>query len=142
VVSKHIERRTVVSPRGRGQNVCDLGTSHFGAPDRIGLTRKAFATPCGETLTDNTLVDEIFRGSNGAMEDYSHAIEHSIEFQVVYLQHLFGPRINVVPILCVPFARSLYGGGFPEDHEDVRRIFGTLAISRRARAIAWSGCSA
>ena len=60
------------------------------------------------------------------MEDYCHAVEHSIEFQVVFLQHLFGPRIKIVPVLCGSYARSIYQGGMPEDDENVRRALGTL----------------
>ena len=71
-------------------------------------------------------------GDGGAMEDYCHAVEHSIEFQVVFLQHLFGPGIRVVPVLCGSYARSLYQGGLPEDDEGVRRISGRWASSPRA----------
>ena len=39
-----------------------LGTSHYGSPDRLGLTRKPFATPFGETLTDTDLVDWLAAG--------------------------------------------------------------------------------
>jgi AmmeMemoRadiSam system protein B len=106
-----------------------LGTSHYGEPERFGLTRKAYATPFGETSTDAKVVDALVSGGGpGArVEDYCHAIEHSIEFQVVFLQHLFGPRVRVVPILCGPFARSTWEGGWPEDDEAVRRFLGALA---------------
>ena len=81
-----------------------LGTSHYGEPDRIGLTRKPFVTPFGETIPDLETIDRLDREAGGAaaMEDYCHAVEHSIEFQVVFLQHLFGPRIRIVPVLCGP----------------------------------------
>jgi len=67
-----------------------LGTSHYGEPDRFGLTRKPFATPFGATRTDVALVDELAGAAGDAarVEDYCHAVEHSIEFQVVFLQHL------------------------------------------------------
>jgi MEMO1 family protein len=105
-----------------------LGTSHYGAPDRLGITRKPFVTPFGETVTDTGMVDRIAReaGNGALLEDYCHAVEHSIEFQVVFLQHLFGPRIRIVPILCGSFARSIYRGGLPEDDEAVRRTLGAL----------------
>jgi hypothetical protein len=105
-----------------------LGTSHYGHPERLGLTRKPFVTPYGETITDSSLVDELERklGPAGLMEDYCHAIEHSIEFQVVFLQHLFGPRTRILPVLCGSYLRSVYEGGPPEDDENVRRILGTL----------------
>ena len=73
------------------------------------------------------------------MEDYCHAIEHSIEFQVVFLQHLFGPRIRVVPILCGPYAHSVYHGGLPEDDEAVRRALGALGeiAAREGDRLLW-----
>ena len=106
-----------------------LGTSHYGAPERFGLTRKGFVTPFGEARTNTRLVDELAAAAPGAvrMEDYCHAVEHSIEFQVVFLQYLYGPDVNIVPILCGPFVKSLYEGGLPEDSEEVRRFFDALS---------------
>jgi hypothetical protein len=118
-----------------------LGTSHYGEPDRFGLTRKPFATPYGTTRTASDLVDRLSRAANGAvlMEDYCHAIEHSIEFQVVFLQHLFGPDVRVLPILCGSFAESIRHGGAPEDNEGVRRFFDALGDlnAREGKSLFW-----
>lgn len=105
-----------------------LGTSHYGIPEQFGLTRKPFVTPYGKTRPALHLVDELERKAPAAilMEDYCHAIEHSIEFQVVFLQHLFGPEISVLPILCGPYAESLYHGGKPEDNTGVHRFLDAL----------------
>ena len=66
------------------------------------------------------------------MEDYCHAIEHSIEFQVLFLQYLYGPNIRILPILCGSFLRSIYQGGKPEGNEHVQRFFDSLGnISAR-----------
>jgi MEMO1 family protein len=105
-----------------------LGTSHYGEPERFGLTRKPFATPLGESAVDLPLLETLAQGAGGAilMEDYCHAIEHSIEFQVLFLQHVYGPGIRILPILCGSFAHSIYQGGAPEDDEHVRRFLGVL----------------
>ena len=132
---------SALSPADADRTFVILGTSHYGHPDRLGLTRKPFRTPFGEAITDIRLVDELARtaGSAAAMEDYCHAIEHSIEFQVVFLQHLFGPRIRIVPILCGSYARSLFQGGLPEDDDGVRRIFGALGelAAREGQRLLW-----
>ncbi len=118
-----------------------LGTSHYGEPDRFGLTRKPFVTPLGETTTDTALVDELEAKAGGGvrMEDYCHAIEHSIEFQVVFLQHLFGPAMRIVPVLCGAYGMSLYRGGMPEDTEPVKRFLGALGeiAAREAERLFW-----
>jgi hypothetical protein len=105
-----------------------LGTSHYGAPDRFGLTRKNFATPYGQAQTETRLVDELVKGGERAvqLEDYCHAVEHSIEFQVVFLQHLYGAGVRIVPVLCGPFVKSIYEGGAPEQNEHVLRFFDSL----------------
>ena len=118
-----------------------LGTSHYGMPDRFGLTRKSYVTPFGEARTDGALIDELDNAAPDAigMEDYCHSVEHSIEFQVVFLQSVFGPDIRVAPILCGSFFRSIYEGGMPEDDENVRRFLGTLGeiASRRSSELCW-----
>jgi hypothetical protein len=118
---------SALSPEDADKTFVILGTSHYGQPDRLGLTRKPFVTPFGETLPDLDLVGRLEREAPGAIsEDYCHKVEHSIEFQVVFLQHLYGPRIKVVPILCGSYARSIYLGGAPEDDDQVRRALGVL----------------
>jgi MEMO1 family protein len=116
-----------------------LGTSHYGTPDRLGLTRKPFVTPYGETRTDLDLVERIASGSDAIMEDYCHSVEHSIEFQVVFLQHMFGPAIRVVPVLCGSYAHSHHHGGMPEDNDSVRRCLGTLGeiAAREGDRLLW-----
>jgi hypothetical protein len=118
-----------------------LGTSHYGEPERFGLTRKPFETPFGRAEIDTKAVDWLASRADGAvrMEDYCHAVEHSIEFQVVFLQHIFGPEIRIVPILCGPYARSLYFGGRPEEHEGVRAFLDALGefADRESRRLLW-----
>src|SRR5580692_501762 len=77
-----------LSPQLRDRTFVILGTSHYGAPDRFGLTRKSYVTPFGEARTDTGLVDELERAAGSAigLEDYCHSVEHSIEFQVIFLQ--------------------------------------------------------
>ncbi len=118
-----------------------LGTSHYGAPDRFGLTRKQFVTPLGETQTDVALISELAASADGAvrMEDYCHCVEHSIEFQVIFLQHLYGPDVRIVPILCGPFVKSIFEGGLPEDNERIARFFDTLGniAARESDRLFW-----
>jgi AmmeMemoRadiSam system protein B len=103
-----------------------LGTSHYGAPNKFGLTRKPFKTPYGKTRIDGKLVNELAACPAAVMEDYAHAIEHSIEFQVLFLQALYGPDVRVLPILCGSYGHSIHNGGVPEDDEGVRGFLGTL----------------
>ncbi len=118
-----------------------LGTSHYGAPDRFGLTRKQFITPFGEAQTATDLVDELENAAPDAirMEDYCHSVEHSIEFQIVFLQHLYGPGVRILPILCGPFVKSVYEGCAPEDNENVARFFNALGniAAREGQRLFW-----
>jgi AmmeMemoRadiSam system protein B len=116
-----------LGPESRDRTFVILGTSHYGAPERFGLTRKPFRTPLGETAIDHEIVSKLAAAAGPeSVEDYCHAVEHSIEFQVVFLQHLYGAGVRIVPILCGPFARATQGGGRPEDDEGVRRVLDTL----------------
>jgi AmmeMemoRadiSam system protein B len=103
-----------------------LGTSHYGQPDRFGLTRKPFETPLGRTKIDHALVAELAAQPAALMEDYCYAVEHSIEFQVLFLQAIYGPDVRVLPVLCGSFGRSIHADGVPEDDEDVKHFFRAL----------------
>jgi len=109
-----------------------LATSHYGEPDRFGLTRKKFRTPLGECETDTRLVNWLAErgGSAVEMEDFCHSFEHTVELQVVFLQHVLGPDVRILPILCGSYAGTFYRGGMPEDNHGVKRFIETLGELR------------
>ncbi len=128
-------------PEHAGKTFVILGTSHYGAGEKWGLTRKAYNTPLGPIETDQSFVEKLAKRAGDAieMEDYCHASEHSIEFQTVYLQHVLGKhlpeseRLKAAPILCGGLSQSLYGGGRPEDNDQVRRFFEALGETAQER---------
>jgi AmmeMemoRadiSam system protein B len=109
-----------------------LGTSHYGECNKFGLTHKPYITPLGTPRVDSGIVSELASARCAKMDDYCHAVEHSIEFQVLFLQWLYGANVKVVPVLCGSFAPSIDAGGVPEDDADVREFFDRLGeISER-----------
>jgi hypothetical protein len=124
-----------LGPEHEGRTFVVLGTSHYGAGDRFGLTRKPYRTPFGPTQAVPEWVDELAGQSGSAVadEDYCHAVEHSIEFQVMFLQQLYGPDVRVLPILCGPFLEGL-AGGLPEHHDGVARFLEALGVLARREA--------
>ena len=109
-----------------------LATSHYGEPERFGLTRKNFLTPMGESTTDRRLVDWLEqRGGPGvSMEDYCHSFEHTVELQVIFLQHMLGAGVKILPILVGSYAQSLYRSGDPEDDDKVKAFLDALGELR------------
>jgi AmmeMemoRadiSam system protein B len=114
--------------QAREKTIVLLGTSHYGQPERFGLTRKAFATPLGALQPDTDLINRLAAQAKGAvvMEDYCHAVEHSLEFQCVFLQQMLGNQFKILPILCGPFLKALQMGEPPERDDLVHRFFETL----------------
>ena len=117
-----------LSPAIADRTIVILGTSHYGEPDRFGLTGKPFVTPLGRAEVDVEAVDNLrARGGDAVLlDDYCHAVEHSIEFQVVFLQHVLGRSVQILPILCGAFLQSLREGVAPEIHPGVARFFDAL----------------
>ena len=122
----------VLKPEHRDRTFVILATSHYGQPETFGLTRKSFRTPLGEATTDQKLVNELqARGGKAvAMEDFCHSFEHTVELQVIFLQHVMGPDVRILPVLCGSFAHSIYQGGRPEDDDRVRAFFDALGELR------------
>ena len=122
----------MLRPEHRDRTFVILATSHYGEPEKFGLTRKKFRTPLGESETDTRLVNWLAErgGSAVDMEDYCHSFEHTVELQMIFLQHLMGANVKVLPILCGSYARSIYQGGKPEDDDGVRRFLDALGELR------------
>ena len=81
-----------------------LGTGHGGVEGLFTATTQDFETPLGRVTTNREFLSELSStlGRDPASEEILHATEHVIEFQVIFLQYLFGGRhpFTIVPILC------------------------------------------
>lgn len=80
-----------------------LGVGHQLQDALFSLTDKDFETPLGTVRSDQTQV-ALLRDAGRhsiASDDFIHRSEHSIEFQVIFLQHLLKDRpFTIIPILC------------------------------------------
>jgi len=89
--------------RERPHRCVILGTNHFGQSSSLVATTKTFETPLGETEVDVPFLEAVERrcGHDLRTGEMDHGREHSVEIQVMCLQHLFGAReIRIVPFLC------------------------------------------
>lgn len=79
-----------------------LGTGHALHQSYFSLTEKDFETPFGVVKTDKAFVRKLKEadGTVVAPHDFDHRNEHSIEFQLIFLQYLFGSNFTLVPVLC------------------------------------------
>lgn len=113
-----------------------LGVAHQYCRNRFALTRKDFETPLGLAPTDRAYVDRIaaLAGTDVFEDELSHRTEHSIEFQVVFLQYILGGRrdFSIVPVLVGSFHDLMGAGVDPIDSEDVRRFVEALRSAESA----------
>jgi len=116
-----------------------FGTAHAGCDGLFGLTRKGYDTPLGAIPCDTELVDEVVQRCSGDewfAGELAHRKEHSIEFQAVWLRHLFpdAQDLRIVPVLCGSFQHWVDGGGVPTDDPRVASFIGALSDALAARA--------
>jgi len=96
-----------------------LGTNHFGTSASVTATGKAFETPLGVTNVDLPFLESLEQrcGHDLRRHEFDHRREHSVELQVLCLQHVFGPEaFKIVPFLCPDpcgptGTKPFYGGG-------------------------------
>jgi hypothetical protein len=105
-----------------------IGTGHSLDNAYFGLTEKDFETPLGLAKTDRTAVRTLKKAGGKAVSPYdiSHCREHSLEFQLIFLQRLFGSSFTIVPILCGSFGRDLARVSGPSEIPDVARFLDAL----------------
>jgi AmmeMemoRadiSam system protein B len=81
-----------------------LGTGHAGVQNMFTAGTLDFQTPLGTAKVDSRIISLLSKelGKDAAEEEILHETEHVIEFQVVFLQHLFRDRhdFTIVPVLC------------------------------------------
>jgi hypothetical protein len=78
-----------------------LGTAHAGPSTLLVPTKKDYLTPLGPAVTDAEFVDSVAArlGPGAYDEEFLHQHEHSIEFQALFLRHLFGDELRIAPFL-------------------------------------------
>lgn len=113
-----------------------FGVAHQYCRNRFALTRKDFATPLGLARTDRGYVDRLasLAGDHNFDDELSHRTEHSIEFQVVFLQYLLGERkdFSIVPILVGSFHDLMQNGTEPINDVEVARFVQALKAAELA----------
>ncbi len=81
-----------------------LGTGHAGVQKMFTAGTLDFETPLGVAKVERDIVRLLSKelGRDAAEEEILHETEHVIEFQVLFLQHIFQDRhsFTIVPILC------------------------------------------
>lgn len=87
-----------------------LGVGHRQDEALFSVTTKDFDTPLGRMRTDREAVMRLKQGDPRlvAPDDFAHRFEHSVEFQTLFLAHLFKDRdVMIVPVLVGPLAMFL-----------------------------------
>jgi AmmeMemoRadiSam system protein B len=107
-----------------------LGISHAYCEHPFILTRKHYETPLGTVPTALDLVEELAQGLpfDPFLDEFNHLGEHSIEFQLIFLQHLTSrpKQVKVLPILCGSFQEYLDRPQWPEENPQVAAFLGRL----------------
>jgi len=98
-----------------------LGTDHHGNT-QFAATRNDFDTPLGRVTTAKDVLDSIEAAFIGDLfeGELQHLGEHTIEFQVVLLQHFLGGKrdFEIVPLLCGDLGEDIEAGeSQPQDAE-------------------------
>lgn len=99
------------------RTVVVVGTAHVPLHGRFSLCEKDFATPLGTVRVDRELTGEI-RRALAAHDDpdpdlLAHRGEHSIELQAVWLRHIYGDSVGIVPVLAASVGEFLDGDREP-----------------------------
>jgi len=87
-----------------------MGVGHKMMEGLFCLTEKDFQTPLGRVKNDRGTVGKLMEAGNSIISDndFAHKAEHSVEFQIIFLQHLLArDSFTIVPILCGPVNGTL-----------------------------------
>lgn len=106
-----------------------FGTSHYSNSSEFMLSAKNFETPLGISETDKEIVgrlDEVCPGSF-LTDELAHKDEHSIELQVLLLQHYFkGRDFKILPVLSGSLHHFMMKGLYPESEKSYKLFLDSL----------------
>ncbi len=112
-----------------------LGTAHCEMKNYFGLSLKDFRTPLGAVKTKKAFIEalsEVCRW-NLFEDEFVHKREHSIEFQLIFLQYLYpGKPLEIVPILCRSFHEAIERSISPREIPQIREFIEGLKKAVRS----------
>lgn len=124
IVGKRVYARGYSSIRDcEFDRVLLLCTGHNMGDYFFSLTEKDYETPLGAVSTDVDAVRFLGKGMGKGIcpVDFPHQMEHSAEFQAVFLRYLFPDKeFMAVPVLCGSFRRTLHIASRPSDVTAIR----------------------
>jgi len=95
-----------------------FGTAHVPTHNPFVLTRKNFETPLGEIETERDILESLEGRVDFDLyqDEIIHKTEHSIEFQLLFLHHLYKDKkpFKILPILCGSFHDVITEGSTPQ----------------------------
>ncbi len=98
-----------------------LGTGHAGLANLYSVLAKDFETPLGRAQCDFDFIERLNQKTRNlhASEILPHRSEHSIEFQLPFLQYVLGQKrpFTFVPILCSFSYHQLNSDLFPRERK-------------------------
>ncbi|MFQ5841544.1 MAG: AmmeMemoRadiSam system protein B [Thermodesulfobacteriota bacterium] len=112
-----------------------LGTAHCEMNNYFGLTRKDFRTPLGTVKTNKAFIEALSRACHWDPyeDEFVHKREHSIEFQLIFLQYLYpGKTLEIVPILCRSFHEAVERSISPREIPQIREFIEGLKKAVRS----------
>ena len=120
-----------------------LGVPHTMQYDRFMFSRMDFDTPIGRLETDREFIEDFREHLSFELTDdeAAHMNEHSIEFQTIFLRHLFPDRpIRIVPILLGSLGEYVESGrGGVERDQAWTELYDNLVATagRLGRKVCW-----
>lgn len=119
-----------------------LGVAHAMSQNFFTAVTRDFHTPLGDVCVDrhglDILADRL--GDSISAEEFEHRNEHSIEFQTVFLRHLYGDETPpVLPVLCSSFHPMIESGEEPSAVPEVKEFLDALAAAVDGRDACWIG---
>jgi hypothetical protein len=120
-----------------------FGIAHCGTENVYTLTTKDFDTPLGTVQTDAGFVQSLARRCSRDLfaDEFAHKGEHSVEFQVIFLQHLLGGKrdFQIAPLLCGGFHEHVFNGTSPIENPQVAEFVNALkqTVAESGRKVAF-----
>ena len=131
-----------LAERSRADLFVIFGTCHSGMEHPFALTRKDYASPLGDATVDRDFVEALAARAHQDCfgSELAHRMEHSIEFQAVFLRYLYASRrkVTIVPVLASFAHEAMLSGQRPDDDPRVPRFLEAMAetIAASGRRVA------